>query len=132
MFGFAFRWIFIALGIFILLVFIVDKLVLGPGTPASPTLSTIATKLAQHQVRRVTLPAERITVELKDGTRLSAPLAPDRDIWPAIRSSGAEVAIEATGGSSISPLIAIALNFLPFLIMILLLLSVVRAIRRRS
>jgi hypothetical protein len=117
------------LGIVILALFIVDKLVLSPPEPGMP-VAAVVDHLNRHDVRRVTIPARQITVELNDGKTMSTNVTPDRDLWPAIKRSGADVTIVARGGAddSVSPM-AYILQFVPFVIMALLLLFILRTVR---
>jgi len=128
------RWrpVLTVLGIFILTLFIIDKLVLSPPEPGIPVASAID-HLNRHDVRRVTIPAGRITVELNDGKTISTTVTPDRDLWPAIRRSGADVAIVARkdADESTSPL-RYVIQFVPFVIMALLLLFILRTMRRSA
>jgi hypothetical protein len=118
-----------ALGIVILALFVVDKVVLSPPKPETPVASVID-HLNRHDVRRVNIPAREITVELNDGKTMSTNVTPDRDLWPAIKRSGADVTIVARGGAddSVSPM-AYILQFVPFVIMALLLLFILRTVR---
>ena len=126
------RWLTVvvtALGIFILVIFIVDKLVLAPSGPAIP-VATVIDHLNRHEVRRVVIPAGQISLELNDGKTISTSVTPDRDLWPAIRRSGADVSIVArTGADATSPL-AFVFQFVPFVIMALLLVFILRTTRR--
>jgi ATP-dependent Zn protease len=122
----------VALGIFILVVFAVDKLVLQPGDTAQSrtTAAAVLAHLDRRDVRHVTIPARSVTVELNDGTRLTAPVPPDRDLWPSIRRSGADVTIPATTESD-TPAIAYVFQFVPFIIMAVLLLFILNRAQRQ-
>jgi ATP-dependent Zn protease len=129
---FAPRWlglVLTVLGAVILGVFVVDKLVLAPPAPAMPVAAVID-HLNRHDVRRVTIPAGQISVELNDGTTISANVKVDRDLGPAIRRSGADVSVvPRTGADATSPM-AFVFQFVPFVIMALLLLFILRMSRR--
>ncbi len=120
------------LGIFILLVFVVDKLVLAPSGPAMP-VATVVDHLNAHNVRRVIIPAGQISLELNDGKTVSTKVMPDRDLWPAIKRSGADVTIVARTAADYarSPLTYV-FQFVPFVIMALLLLFILRTTRRSA
>jgi ATP-dependent Zn protease len=124
-----------ALAAFILVVFIVDKLVLSPSTPPAPIpLATVIDHLNRHDVRRVTIPASEVTVELNDGKKLTTTVSADRDLWPSIKRSEADVTIVAaqpvrTGETST---IGAVFQFVPFIIMALLLLFILRTARARQ
>ncbi len=118
------------LGIFILGVFIVDKLVLSPAGAGTP-VATVIDHLNRHDVRRVTIPAGQITVELNDGKTMSTSVTPDRDLWPAIRRSGADVTIVAgRGGSDSASPFGYVFQFVPFVLMAVLLLFILQRARR--
>jgi hypothetical protein len=87
------RGVLIVLAIFVLVVFAVDKLVLTPPPEKTATASSVIGHLERHDVRRVTIPARIVTLELNDGTTLTTAVPADRDLWPAIRRSGADVTI---------------------------------------
>jgi ATP-dependent Zn protease len=130
----ALRWfkgVIIVLGIFILVVFVVDKLVLSPSATETTPTATIVDHLNRHDVRRVTIPAGEVTVELNDGKTLTAAVTPDRDLWPAIRRSGADVAIVKTGRTTTSEtsLTGYIFQFVPFVIMAALLMYILRRAR---
>jgi ATP-dependent Zn protease len=120
--------ILVVLGIFILVVFIVDKLVLVPGT--TPSADAAIRHLERHEVRRVSVPARTVTLELKDGTTVTVDIPANRDLWPAIHASGADVSITSSG-SETQPL-SYVFQFVPFGIMALLLLFILRTARRRT
>jgi ATP-dependent Zn protease len=115
------------LGLFILVIFIVDKLVMAPGD--TPSAATMIRHLERHEVRRVSVPGRTVTLELKDGTTVTSEIPANRDLWPAIRASGADVSITSAGDTR---LFAYVFQFLPFAIMALLLLFILRMARRRS
>ena len=127
------RWLTVvlaALGIFILVIFIVDKLVLAPSGPTTIPVATVIDHLNQHDVRRVVIPAGRISLELNDGKTISTSVTPDRDLWPAIKRSGADVSVVAGTGADITSPMSIIFQFVPFVIMALLLLFILRTARR--
>ena len=126
------RWLSLvltALGIVILVLFVVDKTVLSPPESGLP-VATVIDHLNRHDVRRVTIPAGQITVELNDGKRISTSVTPDRDLWPAIRRSGADVTIvPRTGGDDSMSTVGYLFQFVPFVIMALLLIFILRRAR---
>jgi ATP-dependent Zn protease len=130
---FAPRWlglVLTALGAVILALFVVDKVVVSPPESGMPAAAVID-HLNRHDVRRVTIPARQITVELNDGKTISTSVTPDRDLWPAIRRSGADVTIVARGHAddSASP-IGYVFQFVPFVLMAVLLLFILQRARR--
>jgi len=128
------RSILIVLGIFILVVFIVDKLVLAPPPVKTAALSSVVGHLDRHDVRRVTIPARVVTLELNDGSTLTAAVPADRDLWPAIRRSGADVTIanDARPSDANASPFGVIFGFVPFVIMALLVLFILRTARGRS
>ena len=63
----------IVLGIFILVIFIVDKLVLAPGD--KPGVAAAIRHLERHEVRRVSVPGHTMTLALKEcGRKLASHL----------------------------------------------------------
>jgi len=121
------RWAFIIVAIGILAIFIVDKLFANSGQSSSATMTTVIGHLDRHDVKRVTIPADRVLIELNDGKTLTAETSADRDLWPAIRRSGADVTIMASGAPS---LLRYAVQFTPYLIFALFALFIVRMIRQ--
>ena len=128
------RWLTVvltALGIFILVVFIVDKTVLAPAGPAIP-VATAIDHLNRHDVRRVVIPAGPISLELNDGKTISTSVTPDRDLWPAIKRSGADVSVVARTGADTTSSLGYVFQFVPFVIMALLLVFILRMTRRSA
>jgi ATP-dependent Zn protease len=125
------RGVIVVLGLLFLVVFIVDKLVLQTPQQTAESAAVIA-HLNRHDVRRVTIPADTVTLELNDGKRLTAKVPTDRDLWPLIHSSGADVTLvngaPATGQTQPAGYL---FQFVPFVIMALLLVFILRTVRRR-
>ncbi len=72
-----------------------------------------------------------MTVELNDGKTLVADVTADRDLWPAIRRSGADVTIvPGSAPASDTSLLRYVAEFAPFGIMALLLLYILRTVAR--
>ncbi|HEX3466099.1 MAG TPA: hypothetical protein VHS78_18770 [Candidatus Elarobacter sp.] len=119
----------IALGLFVITVFVVDKLVIGgPATPPASLASALA-HLEKHDVRRVTIPASTMLVELNDGSKMSVAIPSDRDLGPLVRRSGADLALASIGSET--PLIGYVFQFVPLAVMALLLLFILRTASRR-
>ncbi len=132
------RLILVGLGIFVLLIFVVDRLVLRPA-PAPPPLTTteLLQRLANHQVRRVTIAARSVTVELADGETLETVLDPDRDLGPALVRSHTDVAVvrptnRQRSEESQPTLLTYIVQFIPFIVMSLLLVYILRVARGRQ
>ncbi|MDQ6941875.1 MAG: hypothetical protein M3169_05075 [Candidatus Eremiobacteraeota bacterium] len=112
--------------------FVVDKVVVSPPESGMP-VATVIDHLNRHDVRRVTIPARQITVELNDGKTISTGVTPDRDLWPAIQRSGADVSIVARPGAADSTsMMGFFFQFAPFVIMALLLLFILSRVRRST
>jgi ATP-dependent Zn protease len=125
------RGVIIVLGLFILVVFIVDKLVWQTPQQTADSVAVVA-HLNRHDVRRVTIPASTVTIELNDGKRLTANVPAERDLWPLIRGSGADVTL-VNGGPPPDErsFFSILFQFVPFIIMALLVVFILRTLRRR-
>jgi ATP-dependent Zn protease len=125
------RWLstsLIALAVFALVVFLVDKLILGPSTPPASLSSAIA-RLDKHEVRRVTIPARTMLIELNDGSKMTVAIPNDRDLGPIVRRSGADLAL---ANAAETPLLGYVFQFVPFLVMAALLLFILRITSRRQ
>ena len=119
--------ILLVLGIFIIVIVAVDRLVLVPPAPTMTPVSTIVAHLDKHDVRRVTIPARVITLELNDGTKLTGAVPADRDLAPLIRRSGADLSIaNAAPPADEKGPFSYLLEFAPFVIMALLLIYILR------
>jgi hypothetical protein len=121
------------IGCIILAIFIGSKLLAPPPMQPSSTLAAVTAHLARGDVRRVTIPAGTITLEMNDGTHLTAAVPADRDLGPLIRRSGAEVTIATTGPANDEPpLLRSVSRFVPYVIMALLLVFILRRFRNWS
>jgi ATP-dependent Zn protease len=127
------RWlppILVVLGLLILTLFVVDKVIVGGPGAAPATLSNVMAHLEKHEVRRVTVPARTMLVELNDGSKVTVDVPSDRDLGPLVRRSGADLAF--TNVSTETPLIGYVFQFVPFLVMAVLLLFVLQITTRRQ
>ncbi|HEY0394632.1 MAG TPA: hypothetical protein VGD01_09055 [Candidatus Elarobacter sp.] len=125
------RWTRLALvvvGIAVLAIFIIDKLVEPPVREVPP--SEVLAHLERRDVRRVTIPAATVTLELNDGRRLTVPVPSDRDLWPSIRTSGADVAIAARGSEAPRGLTAYLSAAVGLVVVTLLAVTIFRTARR--
>jgi ATP-dependent Zn protease len=122
----------VALGLFVVVLFVVDKLVLAPDAAKSDASvdRAVLAHLNRREAKRVTIAATTISVELADGSTLRETVPQDRNLWPAIRESGADIAIapDATAPRSI-PLTQFLVQFVPFLTTMMVLLLVLRRVR---
>ena len=127
------RWlspVLIAIGLFILVVFLVDKLVIGgPAVPPASLANAIA-HLEKHEVRRVTIPAATALVEMNDGSKVTVTIPSDRDLGPIIRRSGADLALVTAAPEM--PVMGYVLQFVPFIVMASLLIFILRTASRRQ
>jgi ATP-dependent Zn protease len=127
------RWltpILVLLGLFILTVFVVDKVLVGGPRPPSATLSNVTAHLEKHDVRRVTVPARTMLVEMNDGSKITVDVPNDRDLGPLVRRSGADLAF--TNVSSETPLLGYFFQVVPLVVMGVLLLFILRTVRRQQ
>src|ERR1700722_12091570 len=115
--------ILVVLGIFILVIFIVEKLVLN--TPATTSLpySTFYSDVQQHKVKQVTVNGRDLTGVLSDQQKFATVVPADRDLYPTLRAANVEITVL---NSSSTPLIGYIIHFLPFIIMALLLIFILR------
>ncbi|MBC5820923.1 MAG: hypothetical protein GIX01_02895 [Candidatus Eremiobacteraeota bacterium] len=102
------------------------RLILIHETPGRSPASGIVDRLHHHDVKRATIVATTITLELKDGTTLRERMPADRDVWPLLQNSGADVAIVRGDVNQQDPLVAMLLQALPLILMGLLVMFIVR------
>ncbi len=123
----------IVLVIFILVIFAVDRLILTQKSPGRSPAMVALDHLRHHDVKRTTIAATAISLELKDGTTLRERIPADRDLWPLLQSSGADIAVvRGDAANESSPLVSIVLRFLPIFVMALLLLFILRRARQSA
>src|ERR1700736_4394238 len=116
--------ILVVLGIFILVIFIVDKLVLSPSGSTKPlAYSAFYTNVEQHKVKNVTMSGHDISGELNDGTKFTTTAPDDRDLVPTLRKNDVEI---TSVNNSSTPLLGYVFQFVPFIIMALLLIFILR------
>ncbi|HEX3548903.1 MAG TPA: ATP-dependent zinc metalloprotease FtsH [Candidatus Elarobacter sp.] len=117
--------ILVVLGIFILVIFIVDRLLLSPPSITQLNYSQFYTKVQNHEVKRVTISGHDITGELNDSaqTKFTTTAPDDRDLVPRLLAKNVEVtAVNAQA----TPVWGLVLQFVPFIIMALLLIFILR------
>ncbi len=117
--------ILVVLGIFILVIFIVEKLLLNPTPQTQLTYSQFYTKVQSHEVKRVTIQGHDINGELNDPaqTKFVTTAPDDRDLVPTLLAKHVEVSAVNTQAT---PVWSLLLNFVPFIIMALLLIFILR------
>jgi cell division protease FtsH len=115
--------ILVVLGIFILVIFIVDKLVLSPTTNQPLTYSAFYQKVQQHQIKKVTISGHEISGETTDNQKFTTTVPDDPGLTATLRQNGVD--ISAVSAQS-TPLIGYVFQFVPFIIMALLLIFILR------
>jgi len=117
--------ILVVLGIFVLVIFIVDKLLWSPPQTTSLNYTQFWTKVQAHQVKQVTINGREISGQLNDQsqTKFTTTTPDDKDLLPALRSNAVE--ITAVNNQS-TPLLGYVFQFVPFIIMALLLIFILR------
>src|SRR4030081_961655 len=106
--------ILVVLGIFILVIVIVDKLVLSPPSNQPLSYSAFYQKVQDHQVKSVTISGREITGQTQDGTKFTTTQPDDKDLLPQLRQN--KVDINVVNNQS-TPLIGYVFQFIPFIIM---------------
>ncbi len=115
--------ILVVLGIFILVIFIVDKLIVGGTTSAPLSYSQFYSDVQQHRVKSVTISGREISGDLTDGTKLTTTMPDDTTLIPELRRERVDIKVV---NSQSTPLIGYVLQFVPFIIMALLLIFILR------
>ncbi len=117
------KTILVLLGIFVLVIFIVDKLVLSPTPNTQLAYSQFYTDVTSHKVKKVTIAGHDISGELNDGSKFTTTAPDDRDLLPSLRANNVEItALQAQS----TPLLGYIVQFIPFVIMALLLIFILR------
>jgi cell division protease FtsH len=119
------KTILVVLGIFVLVIFIVDKLLTGGPTTTTLSYSQFWTKVQEHQVKKVTINNRDISGELTDQTqsKFTTTAPDDKDLLPELRKNNVE--ITAVNAPS-TPFIGYVVQFVPFIVMALLLIFILR------
>jgi len=117
--------ILVVLGIFILVIFIVDRLLLSPPTTQTLSYTQFYGKVQEHQVKKVTVSGRDITGELNDQaqSKFSTTAPDDKDLVPTLRANGVDISVV---NNQSTPLIGYVFQFIPFIIMALLLIFILR------
>ncbi len=125
--------ILLVLVVFVAVIFLVDTFILHSDKVQTSNGSAVLRHLDRNDVKRVTIAASALTLELNDGTTLRAAPPEQRDLWPAVRKSGADIAIvRASGSETTNSPLGIAATVVPFGLMAILLLVVLRRTQRSS
>jgi len=120
------KGVLIVFVVFLLVIFAVDRLVLSRQTPGGSPATVVVDRLSHHDVKRATIVATTINLELKDGTTLRERMPADRDIWPLLQNSRADVAIIRGDLGSQNTFVAMLVQAVPLLLMALLVIFIVR------
>jgi cell division protease FtsH len=115
--------ILVVLGIFILVIFIVDKLVLSPTNNQPLSYSTFYDKVQAHQIKKVTISGHEISGDTTDGQKFTTTAPDDRDLYPTLRANHVDFNVISQQST---PLIGYIFQFVPFIIMALLLIFILR------
>ncbi len=116
--------ILIVLGIFIFVIFIVDKLVLNQTTSTRIDYSQFYSKVETSDVSKVTVSGHDVAGELRDGSKFTTTLPPDvSDVYTAMRTHHVDVNVE---NASSTPILGWIIQFVPFILMALLLIFILR------
>jgi cell division protease FtsH len=117
--------ILVVLGIFLLVIFIVDKLVLQPTTSKQLAYSVFYDRVVDNQVKDVKLSNRDISGTEVSGDKFTttAPTIEDSTLIPTLRAHHVTISAEATQST---PIISYVLQFVPFILMALLLIFILR------
>src|SRR5579884_739030 len=114
--------ILVVLGIFVVVIFIVDKLVLTTPSNTPLAYSQFYADVTSHKVKKVTMAGHDISGELTDGSKFTT-AADDRDLLPSLRANNVEITALQTQST---PLVGYIVQFIPFIVMALLLIFILR------
>jgi cell division protease FtsH len=117
--------ILVVLGIFVLVIFVVDKLVIGGPSSQTLTYTQFWNAVEQHKVAKVTISGRDISGQMNDATQshFTTTTPDDKDLLPALRA--AHVDVSAVNAQA-TPLIGYVFQFVPFIVMALLLIFILR------
>jgi cell division protease FtsH len=117
------KGILVVLGIFILVIFIVDKLLLSPTQSTPLAYSAFYQKVEQHQVKKAVVTGHDVSGDLTTGEHFTTTIGDLSDITPALRKNVADVSFV---NNTSTPLLGYVFQFIPFIIMALLLIFILR------
>src|SRR5579884_3138549 len=115
--------ILVVLGIFVVVIFIVDKLVLTTPSNTPLAYSQFYADVTSHKVKKVTMAGHDISGELTDGSKFTTTAPDDRDLLPSLRANNVEITALQTQST---PLVGYIVQFIPFIVMALLLIFILR------
>jgi len=117
--------ILVVLCIFLLVIFIVDKLVLQPTTSKQLAYSDFYDRITQNQIKDVKLTGRDIAGTERNGDKFTttAPQIEDQTLIPTLRSHHVTISAEATQAQ---PILGYVVQFVPFILMALFLIFLLR------
>jgi cell division protease FtsH len=117
--------ILVVLGIFLLVIFIVDKLVIQPAPTKALAYSVFYDKVVENQVKDVKLAGTEISGTDVNSEKFitTAPSAPDPTLIPTLRAHHVTFSAEATNNN---PVVGILLQLVPFIAVALVLVFILR------
>ncbi len=117
--------ILVVLGIFLLVIVIVDKLVLQPNPSKQLAYSAFYDRVVENQIKDVKLSGTEITGTENNGDKFTttAPTGQDPSLIPTLRSHHVTFSAEAT---NTSPFLGFAVQLVPFIAVALVLLFIMR------
>jgi cell division protease FtsH len=115
--------ILVVLGIFLLVIFIVDRLVLQPNPSKTLAYSTFYDRVTENQVKDVKVAGRDITGTEVGGDKFTTTAPEDPTLIPTLRAHHVQISVETTQST---PIISYVLQFVPFILMALLLIFILR------
>ncbi len=115
--------ILVVLGIFLLVIFIVDRLVLQPNPSKTLAYSVFYDRVADNQVKDVKVTGREITGTEINGDKFATTAPDDPTLIPALRAHHVQISVETAQST---PIISYVLQFVPFILMALLLIFILR------
>ena len=115
--------ILVVLGIFLLVIFIVDRLVLQPNPSKTLAYSVFYDRVADNQVKDVKVTGREITGTEVGGDKFATTAPDDPTLIPTLRAHHVQISVETAQST---PIISYVLQFVPFILMALLLIFILR------
>jgi cell division protease FtsH len=117
--------ILVVLAIFLLVIFIVDKLIIQPNPSKLLAYSVFYDRVVENQVKDVKLTGSEISGTEVSGDKFTttAPAVADPSLIPTLRAHHVTFSAEASNNS---PILGIAVQFVPFIVMALVLVFILR------
>ena len=115
--------ILVVLGIFLLVIFIVDRLVLQPNPSKTLAYSVFYDRVMDNQVKDVKVTGREITGTEVGGDKFATTAPDDPTLIPTLRQHHVQISVETAQST---PIISYVLQFVPFILMALLLIFILR------